>query len=77
MGAKYEIYLLMRDFVEQGGSIILISSELNEVLSLSHRVLTIHEGKINGEFDPKQHSSQEIMTSAFGYVQERGNNAEY
>ena len=77
VGAKYEIYLLMRDFVEQGGSIILISSELNEVLSLSHRVLTIHEGKINGEFDPKQHSSQEIMTSAFGYVQERGNNAEY
>lgn len=70
VGAKYEIYLLMNDFVQQGGSIILISSELNEVLNLSHRVLTISEGKITGEFDPKTYSANEIMSSALGYNQE-------
>ena len=52
VGAKYEIYLLMKKIVEEGGSIILISSELPEVLNMSNRVNTICDGRINGEFDP-------------------------
>ena len=52
VGAKYEIYLLMKKIVEGGGSIILISSELPEVLHMSNRVNTICEGRVNGEFDP-------------------------
>lgn len=61
VGAKYEIYLLMKDIVEKGGSIILISSELPEVLNLSNRVLTISDGKITGEFFPEKATVDEIM----------------
>jgi ribose transport system ATP-binding protein len=68
VGAKYEIYLLMKKIVEDGGSIILISSELPEVLHMSNRVNTINDGRINGEFDPMIASADEIMAKAFQFV---------
>ncbi len=68
VGAKYEIYLLMKKIVEDGGSIILISSELPEVLHMSNRVNTINEGRINGEFDPSIASADEIMAKAFEFA---------
>ena len=66
VGAKYEIYLLMKKVVENGGSIILISSELPEVLNMSNRVLTICEGRITGEFDPEEADANSIMEKAIG-----------
>lgn len=66
VGAKYEIYMLMKKTVEAGDSIILISSELPEVLNMSNRVLTIADGRITGEFDPEKTSAQEIMNMAIG-----------
>ena len=68
VGAKYEIYLLMKKIVEDGGSIILISSELPEVLHMSNRVNTICDGRINGEFDPSIASADEIMAKAFEFA---------
>lgn len=68
VGAKYEIYLLMKKIVEDGGSIILISSELPEVLHMSNRVVTICDGRINGEFDPSKASADEIMAKAFEFA---------
>ena len=68
VGAKYEIYLLMKKIVEEGGSIILISSELPEVLHMSNRVNTINDGRINGEFDPSIASADEIMAKAFEFA---------
>jgi ribose transport system ATP-binding protein len=67
VGAKYEIYLLMKQIVETGGSVILISSELPEVLNMSNRVLTICDGKITGEFDPQKVSADTIMAKAFDF----------
>ena len=64
VGAKYEIYLLMKQIVEEGGAVILISSELPEVLNMSNRVLTINEGRITGEFDPSTTPVEEIMEKA-------------
>lgn len=64
VGAKYEIYLLMKQIAESGSAIILISSELPEVLNMSNRVLTISEGKITGEFNPEGISAEVIMKSA-------------
>jgi ABC-type sugar transport system ATPase subunit len=64
VGAKYEIYLLMKEIVEHGGSIIMISSELPEVLHMSNRVLTVCEGEITGEFDPVVESADTIMAAA-------------
>ncbi len=66
VGAKYEIYMLMKKIVENGGSIILISSELPEVLNMSNRVLTICDGKITGEFNPEITSAHDIMEKAIG-----------
>ncbi|MEF9973065.1 MAG: sugar ABC transporter ATP-binding protein [Clostridia bacterium] len=66
VGAKYEIYLLMKQVVENGGSVILISSELPEVLSMSNRVLTITGGTITGEFDPREVNAHDIMDRAIG-----------
>jgi len=66
VGTKYEIYLLIKKIVENGGSIIMISSELPEVLSMSNRVLTICEGRITGEFNPEVDSAHDIMDAAIG-----------
>jgi ribose transport system ATP-binding protein len=66
VGAKYEIYVLMRKIVEEGGAIILISSELPEVLNMSNRVLTIFEGRITGEFEPETTPIDTIMSAALG-----------
>ena len=66
VGAKYEIYVLMNKIVEQGGAIIMISSELPEVLSMSNRVLTICDGRITGEFSPEEVDASVIMDKAIG-----------
>ena len=68
VGAKYEIYVLMKKIVEAGGAVILISSELPEVLNMSNRVITICEGRVNGEFDPVTASPDEIMAKAFEFA---------
>ena len=67
VGAKYEIYLLIKEIVENGGSVILISSELPEVLNLSNRVLTVCDGRITGEFDPESATADEIMAKALDF----------
>ncbi len=66
VGAKYEIYTLMKDIAEKGGAIILISSELPEVLNMSNRVLTVFEGRVTGEFDPRTTPADKIMSAALG-----------
>jgi ribose transport system ATP-binding protein len=66
VGTKYEIYLLIKKIAENGGSVIMISSELPEVLAMSNRVLTICEGRISGEFNPEVDSAHVIMDAAIG-----------
>jgi ribose transport system ATP-binding protein len=66
VGTKYEIYVLIKEIAEKGGSVIMISSELPEVLAMSNRVLTICEGRITGEFNPESDSAVEIMSAAIG-----------
>lgn len=64
VGAKSEIYKLLNDLTEQGKSIIMISSELPEVLRMSHRILVMCEGRITGELDHEEASQEKIMTLA-------------
>jgi len=66
VSTKYEIYLLIKRIAENGGSVIMISSELPEVLAMSNRVLTICEGRISGEFNPEIDSAHTIMDAAIG-----------
>lgn len=64
VGAKSEIYKLLNELADQGKSIIMISSELPEVLRMSHRVIVMCEGKITGELNRKEASQENIMTFA-------------
>ncbi len=65
VGAKYEIYLLMNELVAAGKAIIMISSELPEVLGMADRILVLHEGRVTGEFSDARTTSQEqIMALA-------------
>lgn len=66
VGAKREIYDLIKELTKKGVSIILISSDLPELISLSNRIYVIHEGKIQGELLKKDASQEKIMTLATG-----------
>lgn len=64
VGAKYEIYTLMNGLVEQGMSIIMISSELPEVLGMSDRVYVVASGRITGELPIEEATQEKIMQLA-------------
>ncbi len=64
VGAKYEIYTLMNGLVEQGMSIIMISSELPEVLGMSDRVYVVASGRIAGELPIEEATQERIMQMA-------------
>jgi ribose transport system ATP-binding protein len=66
VGAKQEIYNLIEEFVANGVAVILISSELPEVLNLSHRILVMHEHEIAGELDAAEATQEKIMNLATG-----------
>ena len=61
VGAKQEIYKLLTALAQQGKGIIMISSELPEILGISHRILVMHDGKVTGEVDPEKTTQEEIM----------------
>ncbi len=65
VGAKYEIYLLMNRLCEQGKAIVMISSELPEVIGMADRILVMHEGRVTGEIeDAPNATQQQIMKLA-------------
>jgi len=66
VGAKLEVYDLMNRLSDQGVAIIMISSELPEILGMSDRILVIHDGKINGELDARETSQEELLYLAAG-----------
>ncbi|MDG3085768.1 ribose ABC transporter ATP-binding protein RbsA [Vibrio hannami] len=66
VGAKKEIYQLINQFKSEGMSIILVSSEMPEVLGMSDRILVMHEGRISGEFDASDADQEKLMACAVG-----------
>lgn len=70
VGAKSEIHRLMDELVHRGMSVIMISSELPEILGMSDRILVVRNGKIAGEFDGRSATQIELMTAAFGVEKE-------
>ena len=64
VGAKFEIYQLMRRLAEEGISILMISSELPEILGLSDRILVMSEGRIVAELDHAEASEEKIINYA-------------
>jgi len=64
VGAKYEIYMIMNRLVEEGMSIIMISSELPEILGMSDRIYVVSSGRIAGELLAKNATQEKIMQLA-------------
>jgi len=70
IGAKADIYQLIRDLARQGISILLISSELPEILTMSDRVVVMHEGRVTGILEREQCDENTIMRYAAGLGEE-------
>ncbi|MGH9941378.1 MAG: xylose ABC transporter ATP-binding protein [Pyrinomonadaceae bacterium] len=68
VGAKQEIYALINRLAESGLAIVLVSSELPEVLGLSDRVLVLHEGHVTGEFTRQTATPESVMACATGHT---------
>ena len=68
VGAKYEIYQLIQNLAKQGKSVIMVSSEMPELLGVCSRILVMSGGRLAGEVDADNTTQEEIMTLAAKYV---------
>lgn len=68
VGAKYEIYQLIIDLANEGKGVIMVSSEMPELLGVCDRILVMSGGQLAGEVDAKNTSQEEILTLAAKYV---------
>ncbi|MGB6129561.1 MAG: ATP-binding cassette domain-containing protein [Psychrilyobacter sp.] len=70
VGAKKEIYDLINEFKDQGMSIIIISSEMPEILGLSDRIMVMYDQTITGMFSREEATQEKIMKCAIGVMKE-------
>ena len=68
VGAKYEIYQLILDLANEGKGVIMVSSEMPELLGVCDRILVMSGGRVAGEVDARTTSQEEILTLAAKYV---------
>jgi len=68
VGAKYEIYTIMADLASQGKSIVMISSEMPELLGMTDRILVMSQGRLAGIVNTSETTEEEIMRLATKYV---------
>jgi len=66
IGAKHEIYELMNQWTAQGIAIVLITSEMPELLAMSDRIIVMHRGKITAEFASSDATQERILAAAMG-----------
>ena len=67
VGAKYEIYKIMRQLVREGNSIIMVSSEMPELLGMSDRVMVMCEGRLSGILEGEKANQVEVMRLATAF----------
>ncbi len=68
VGAKLEIYELVNRLTAEGKAVLLVSSELPELIGMSDRILMLHEGRIGGEFRREEATQERLMEAAMGHV---------
>jgi ABC-type sugar transport system ATPase subunit len=66
VGAKLEIYRRLEDLARQGAGVLIVSTDLSEVLGLSDRVLVVYRGRVTAELDPRASSEQELLLAMQG-----------
>ena len=73
VGAKQEVYRIMNAMVERGSAVLLISSEIEELIGLSDRILAISRGALTGTFERSRFDRESIMAAATGAHEAGGN----
>ena len=68
VGAKYEIYQLILDLANKGKTVLMVSSEMPELLGVCDRIIVMSGGRVAGEVDARNTSQEEIMTLAAKYA---------
>ena len=68
VGAKYEIYQLILDLANNGKTVVMVSSEMPELLGVCDRIVVMSGGRVAGEVDARNTSQEAIMTLAAKYV---------
>jgi len=68
VGTKVEVYNIINQLISQGACVIMVSSELPEILGMSDRIIVVHEGRITGEFTRDNADQEAIMKAATGGV---------
>lgn len=68
VGAKVEIYKLMEDLCRKGLGILVVSSELPEIMAISDRIITVCEGRVTGEYKKEEVTQEKLLSSAIGEV---------
>lgn len=66
IGARHEIYLLMKELTEQGKSILMVSSDMEELLGMSERIIVLHEGHQTGELNRNEFTQERVLSLASG-----------
>ena len=69
VGAKFEIYRLMRGLADAGVAVLMISSDMEEVIGVCDRIAVMHEGRISGFLDRPRFSEQAVLRLAVGAVE--------
>ncbi len=70
VGARHEIYVLMNELAEQGKGILMVSSDMEELLGMSERIIVLHEGKQTGELTRSEFDQKKILSYASGLTPE-------
>ena len=71
VGAKYEIYKLINELVEQGRSVLMISSEMEELIGMSDRIIVLAEHQMTGELQKEEFNADTIMALASAIVDQK------
>ena len=66
VGAKADIHILLHEFANKGAAVVMISSELPEIMGLSDRIIVMRSGRLVGEFDPSEATEEQIVSYAAG-----------
>ena len=66
VGSKAEIYSLIYELAQRGVAVIVVSSEMQEIMGISDRIITVYEGKITAQFKAQEATDQEILAAALG-----------
>jgi ABC-type sugar transport system ATPase subunit len=66
VGAKHEIYELMNRLAEQGKGIIMVSSDMEEILGMSDRIIVLYEGMVSGELSRNEFTQEKVLEKASG-----------